>query len=139
MVELNHSAVLDHDVARMLPGMERQLTPFSDRLATTTRPWVPIPSDLLFEQELDRFEFLVRLAFYDRRHGKHGNWAPTGRCTWRGRYGGGAGEMMLAELAEPAGAAPLLAAGLLGGSHERLAAALAGYGDLVRRATNRSL
>jgi hypothetical protein len=138
VVELNHPAVIDHDVARTLPGMERQLTPFSDRLATTTRPWLPIASDMLFEAEFDRFEVLVGLAFYDLRHGEYGEWAPTGRFTWRGRYGGGVAASMLAELAEPAGAAPLLVAGLFGGSQDRLTAALAGYGDLVRRATNRS-
>jgi hypothetical protein len=95
--------VIDHDVAKSMPGMQRQLTPFSDRLATTTRPWTPILSDMLFELEFDRFEFLVGLAFYDLRHAKYGNWAPTGRVTWRGRYGGGVGQLMLAELAEPAG------------------------------------
>jgi hypothetical protein len=139
VVELNHPAVIDHDVAKTMPGMQRQLTPFSDRLATTTRPWTPILSDMLFGLEFDRFEFLVGLACYDVRHAEYGNWAPTGRFTWRGRYGGGVCQAMLAELAEPAGAAPLLAAGLFGGSEERLRTALSGYGDLVRGAMGRGL
>lgn len=75
---------------------------------------------MLFELEFDRFEFLVGLVFYDLRQAEYGNWAPTGRFTWRGRYGGGVGQLMLAEVAEPAGAAPLLAAGLFGGSEEWL-------------------
>lgn len=62
-----------------------------------------------------------------------------GRFTWRGRYGEGVAGSMLAELAEPVGAAPLLAAGLFSGADTRLTAAVSGYGDLVRRAMARSL
>ncbi|HYN50799.1 MAG TPA: hypothetical protein VES62_07720 [Thermoleophilaceae bacterium] len=139
VLELNHPAVVPHDVAQMLPGMERMFTPLSDRLATIARQWLAIPSEAIFEVEFDRFELLVGLACYDLRRAEFEEWAPMGRFTWRGRYGGGVAEAMLAELGDATGAAPLLAAGLFGGSEERLTAAVAGYGDLVRRAIARSL
>lgn len=73
VLELNHPAVVDHDVARAMPGMERMLTPMSDRLATIVRPWVPIPSDAMFETEFDRFELLVGLVYYDVRRAEFGD------------------------------------------------------------------
>lgn len=89
VLELNHAAVVPHDVARSMAGMERMLTPMSDRLATITPPWITIPSDPMFEMEFDRFELLVGLVYYDLRRDEFGDWAPMGRFTWRGRYGEG--------------------------------------------------
>jgi hypothetical protein len=74
--------VLELEVARRLPGMERRYTPVSDWLFAVCRDWLRdvIPSDDDYLQAFDRYEFLMGLVHFDILSR---GWAPVGRFAWR--------------------------------------------------------
>jgi len=133
---LNTHGVIDHPIAKELPGLERRHTPMSDYLAEVLRPWLEgiEPDQAAFERAFDRFEYLLGLVMFDlRRQGPGGGWAPVGRLSWRGeRYGAVDGEIS-AEIAAAGSDWPLLRAGLFGGEQGRLTESLEGWNEHIRR------
>jgi hypothetical protein len=87
---LNLSECVDFDLARMLPGKERAISPFSDYLFSIMRPRFAdlVPDDERFADLFDRFEYFVALAYGDFRIRRKSAffWAPVGRLAWRQEY-----------------------------------------------------
>lgn len=133
---LHAHGVIDHPIAKELPGLDRRHTPMSDHLAEILRPWTEElePDQDAFERAFDRFEYLLGLAMFDlRRIDAGGGWAPVGRFSWRAERHG-AVERDITEEVRTAGAGwPLLRAGLFGGSAERLTESLDGWNEHIRR------
>jgi hypothetical protein len=124
-------AVLDPRIATKLPGLERHKTPLNDRLFEVVRPWVrlPVPSDRRYERGFDEWEYLIALVEIDAGRG----WAPIGRWGWKQAGDLDPGAQFAAAVKESGSNAPLLAAGLLGGSAERFDKARTSLGELVAR------
>lgn len=85
------SAVIDQDVGRLLPNMDRRWTPTSDHLvdilASPLREY--IPEQLEFENLFDRLEYLISLVVIDHNSQTTSYpWAPIGRYGWRLRHSG---------------------------------------------------
>jgi hypothetical protein len=85
---LNLSEVIEHDLAKQLPGMERRFTPFSDYLFDALRGSLAalIPEDAAYAAVFDRFEYMVALACAGIRLQQMPDfpvWAPIGRLAWR--------------------------------------------------------
>lgn len=85
IVSLFHQhEVLSHDAGKLLPGRAKQFTPLSnhlhERLSTCLRDH--IPSDVVYDDAFDWFEYLVGL-FYSYEH--HSVWGPVGRFGWTRR------------------------------------------------------
>ena len=123
VLRLHPHGVIDFELARRLPGLERHYTPMSDRLAEVLRPWLaeimPIQAD--FDRQFDRFEFLLGLVHYDIRSAKGRPWAPVGRFSWR--RDGGIDAEVLSEIEQRG----LLSEGLFAGSKDRLTESVNAY------------
>ena len=122
--------VIDHRIARQLPGLDRRHTPVSDHLAEVLGQWLVDlePDNRVFERAFDRFELLLGLVFYDLASQRdRGGWAPVGRFCWRNRYDGTIWDDLAKEIRDGGERWPLLEAGLFGGSADRLAASLKAY------------
>lgn len=118
---LNAEVVIDSAQAARVADLPKTFAPMSDRLATDLRPLVAdvVPDDAQFARLFDRFEYLLGLVYLDVTKTA---WAPTGRYA-ADQYGG-VDQVVEAEIkADGASWAPL-AAGLFGGSLERLEEAL---------------
>lgn len=119
--------VMNTDVGRLLPGLERHHTPVSDHLHALLRE--PMrqykAADDEYQRTFDTFEYLLALVYADivrREYDENKLWGPVGCFGWRGR-----------SLMSPAGIRkeiqdqleslgenwPPLKAGLFGGSLER--------------------
>jgi hypothetical protein len=94
----------------------------SDRLAMDVRPLVAdvVPDEARFARLFDRFEYLLGLVYLDVTKAA---WAPTGRFVGD-QDGTGVGQVVEAEIKAEGASWAALAAGLFGGSLERLEEAL---------------
>lgn len=128
---LTPPAVLDPRLASKLPGLERHKTPLNDRLFEVVRPWVqlPVPSDRRYERSFDEWEYTLALVEIDAGRG----WAPIGRWGWKRAGDLDPGERLATAVKESGSNAPLLAAGLLGGSAERFDKARTTLAEFVAR------
>ncbi|MES2211078.1 MAG: hypothetical protein V4515_13005 [Chloroflexota bacterium] len=132
---LHSHNVIDHSIAKELPGLQRRHTPMSDHLAEVLQPWLaPLePDQPAFEHAFDRFEYLLGLVMFDLRRAAHGSgWAPVGRLSWRGERRRGVDAEIAEEISAAGSAWPLLSAGLFGGERDRLTESAAGWISLVR-------
>lgn len=127
-------AVIEHNIAKLLPGLERNHTPLSDHLVATVRPWLSDmePDEPAFERAFDRFEYLLGLVMFDlRRDSPLGGWAPVGRFSWRGKYGTPIDQEITAEATQAGRSWPLLAAGTFHGDPDRLTESLQQWNALI--------
>jgi hypothetical protein len=124
--EVYPGAVLETNLGRLLPGLERRHTPVSDhlydRLREPLREFLPRDGD--YQEAFDRFEYLLGLVHADlnRREGKDGWWGPVGSFGWRGNPYSGEGRVsniIGAEIEDQKADWPLLKAGLFGHSFEQ--------------------
>lgn len=121
---VNPSTVLDFQFQRSLPGRERHLTPFSERL------WYEVglhdalrdflPDEQQYMNTFDYFEYLAGIMGYSLRR-----WAPAGCFVWRGMADGDARNIDAAvrvteEVDRLGDNWPPLQAGAFGGSAEQL-------------------
>ena len=119
-------SVLEDPQAKQLPGLERRHTPISDHLYSALRETARdvLPSNQEYEPAFDRFEYLWALLHVDATLGTdhwHEGWGPVGRFGWRRRPRGDREPAVVAREMERDGEAwPPLAAGLFGGSLNRL-------------------
>lgn len=123
------SVVLERDVARLLPKMERHHTPVSDWLFDTLREPLRsvVPDDQTYQSLFDRFEYLLALVHADlyQRLGKANHiWGPVGCFGWRYRYNPehGIASVIHREIEAQQEAWPLLQTGLFTSSLDRLRA-----------------
>jgi hypothetical protein len=127
---LSGPAAIDQRTAQRLPGLERRFTPASDHLVEVSRPWLAEfeADDKAFERAFDRWEFLLGLVAFDQsRQGRTRGWAPVGRFSWRGKYGGGIDQTIGEEVGAAGASWPLFRAGLFGGDVTRLNESLEGW------------
>jgi len=88
-LEVFPSAVMETEIGRLLPGLDRHHTPVSDhlfeRLREPLRPFLPRDED--YQGAFDRFEYFLGLIHADltRYETEHGWWGPVGCFGWRGR------------------------------------------------------
>lgn len=131
--EIYPHAVMEKNVAHMLPGLDRRHTPVSDylfdKLHATLREYIPRDED--YQAKFDRFEYLLGLVHADLTRDERGDgwWGPVGCFKWRNAYHPESGaiykigkEMEL----EGANWAPLKA-GLFGGSVDQAKTAKAKF------------
>jgi hypothetical protein len=126
-------AVMDSGQAARA-GLPNTFIPLSDRLAADVHPLVAdvVPDRAAFDRLFDRFECLLGLVYTDVMKVA---WAPTGRFV-SDHYGTGIDKVLEAEIGEAGASWPPLAAGLFGGSQERLGESLdrwRGVVEAVRR------
>jgi hypothetical protein len=125
------------ELGRGLPGMERHYTPMSERLQSIVREDLTelVPDDRRLEDLFDMFEYLWGLTVLGMDERRGGRWGPTGAFTWRHRYSYSEsampGAVLQTQLDERGEEHPLMTAGWLGGSLERIAEAKAAYDALV--------
>ena len=115
--------------------MELRKTPVSDHLCEIVRPWVEElePDQDSYERAFDRWEYLLGLAMFDLTRAAGRGYAPVGRLSWRGDYGGGI-EIALAAEIEAAGSDwPLLRGGLFGRAPARLGESVQGWNEHIGR------
>ena len=115
-----------YDAFKLLPGHERQYTPWSEYLFKIVQP--PL-EDLFFlgttyEDLFDRFELFYALAYVDLKYPKlEDAWGPPGRFAWKYRRAGRDPFSLLVTEANESGPKwRPLAAGLFQGSLERFTA-----------------
>jgi len=124
------AVVMEQNVGRLLPNMERRHTPASDWLVETLyqslREYIPEKND--FEDKFDRLEYLISLTICDHllQTSKY-HWIPIGRFGWRNRDYGNRhiSSLMQNEIESEKENWKPLKAGFFGGSFDRANAALA--------------
>lgn len=137
---LHPQAVIDHDLATKLPGLERRKTPVSDHLVKALWPWLAElePHQESFERAFDRYEYLLGLVMFDLRVAEgHDGWAPVGRFSWRGQYGKAIDTAVGQEIVAAGASWPLLRARLFGGNIDRLNESAKGWHEHIGRIRNR--
>jgi hypothetical protein len=85
------SAVIEQNIGRLLPNMDRRWTPASDYLVEILQPHLReyIPEQREFEEKFDRLEYLISLVILDHSlQISSDHWAPLGRFGWKFRHGG---------------------------------------------------
>jgi hypothetical protein len=115
-VKLHPGAVLQHEVAKWLPGVGNR-TPLSEYLAATVRSSLGsvIAAESDYTDAFDRFEYMAALVYADYKLATgHGGWAPVGCFGWRRRIL----TVIDRELTEQGTAWPALT--LFGGTLDRL-------------------
>jgi hypothetical protein len=81
-------SILDHGIAKQLPGYENHRTPMSDRIFDVLREPLReyLPDDSDYANTFDRFEYLSALVHLDLRMLSNDTFhAPIGRFAWRAR------------------------------------------------------
>jgi hypothetical protein len=82
--------VMETEVGRMLPNMDRRHTPLSDHLNAVLRNPLReyVPADDDYQNAFDRFEYLLGIVHADlnKRQWENGWWGPVGRFRWRGQH-----------------------------------------------------
>ena len=118
-------------VWKNLSGLEDRYAPVSDHLYDVLDDWRDSFAAVLpnFEDLHDSWEILFSLVNYEPHLGERGRdqWAPVGRNGWRHE----ARALFLARVAKGDLRSELAAAGLAGGSEDRLAANVKRYADFV--------
>lgn len=126
-----------HELGRALPGMERRYTPITERLQRIVQENLRelVPDEGKLEDIFDQFEYLwgLTVAGMDERPG---SWGPLGAFTWRHRYtwdesSATPGKVLQQELDERGNEHPLLKAGWLGGSLDKVLKAKGPYDSMV--------
>lgn len=119
---LNAQSVMDPNQAASVAGLTNTFAPLSDRLAADLRPALVdvVADDAVFGRLFDRFEYLLGLVYLDLTKTA---WAPTGRFA-ADQYGTGIDQVVEAEIKAAGVTWGPLAAGLFGGSADRLEDAL---------------
>jgi hypothetical protein len=123
-MKLSPQYVMSTEVGRLLPGLDRHHTPLSDRVRDVLFPKLKefVPRENEYDRLFDRFEYILALVFGDHQEREQSRfWSYIGRFGWRG-HGSRPGirEEIGAEIDQQGTKWPLLAAGLCGGSLERL-------------------
>lgn len=132
-VELNGLTVVNNDMAKLLPGLERRHTPVSDHLFDVLREPLRyvIPDGERYAELFDRFECFIALAYIDS--GKRGGrWAPFGRFVWRESRGDRSEWTKMVREFESAKSqwAPV-AGGFMEGDVARVEKAIASFGEFM--------
>lgn len=124
--EIYPSAVMEKQVAKMLPGMSSRPTPTNEHLFSKLREPLReyLPDDEDYQDSFDRFEYLLGLVHADLNQQQWSNgWrGPIGCFAWRGtrHFQGGKTSQTIGGEIETAGESwPPLKAGLFGGSLEQ--------------------
>ncbi|HET9853135.1 MAG TPA: hypothetical protein VFP56_11600 [Candidatus Limnocylindrales bacterium] len=119
---LNSQAVMDPNQAARVDGLSNTFAPLSERLAADLRPVLAdvVADETVFGRLFDRFEYLLGLVYLDVTKTA---WAPTGRFS-ADQYGTGIDQVVEAEIKAAGTSWGPLAAGLFGGSSDRLEDAL---------------
>jgi len=118
---------------KLLPGLEQKFVPLSEHLYETLKP---ILEETLFlgsdyDRAFDVFEILYAVEF---SHQSGRGWAPVGRFGWKsGRGESGPLQQLTKDATAASGRWPPLAAGLCGGSHEKLDEHLKGLATAIAR------
>ena len=145
VLAVNAWGVLEIDIAKKLPGWDGRLLPFNQYLCSNPQLRESLreflPEDQQYEAELDRFEYLLGLVYWDLLSTTcNGNWAPASCFAWRDRNRDWDPNRMpvvqqLEEEIRSDGANwSLLRTGLFSGSLERLISTAQAYNQsLVRR------
>ncbi len=126
-------AVMDGNIDRLLPGLERHHTPFSDflydKLREPLREFLPRDED--YQEAFDLFEYFLGLVHADLNQSDR---APVGCFGWRGREIGQENTALNkvdAEIDAQGSDWPPLKAGLFGGSLEQLKTSKARFDHFV--------
>lgn len=124
--------VMNGDVGRLLPGMERRKTPASDylfaHLREPLRAFLPLDED--YETAFDRLEYLICLINTDIAGAFN---APIGRFIWRNQYANtNISNRITAEIDADGNDSPFIRAGFFGGSIERLKKAKSDFDDYAK-------
>jgi hypothetical protein len=125
-------AVLDPRQAARMVGLPDTFAPISDRIAADVRPLVTdvAPDDAAFNRLFDRFEYMLGLVYVDATKTE---WGPAGRFA-ADQYGTGIDQQVEAEIKDAGASWAPLAAGLFGGSAERLEESLGRWRKHVEEA-----
>lgn len=120
--------IMDPRQAERVAGLPQTFSPFSDRLATVLRSVLLdlVPDDAAFEQLFDRFEYLLGLIHLDMTRTADHAWGPVGRFG-AAQYGTGIDGWIEEEIKAAQATWGPLAAGLFGGSAERLEESLTAW------------
>ena len=121
---------LERDAARALPELDKHKTPASDRLHEMLQPVLMsvTSDDRHFDEAFDQAEVVLAIcALHDDR------WPGTGRYMWKADHGVGPRRRLAGDLARLGARHPLLIAGLLGGSADRMNELLARLDQVVAR------
>lgn len=121
-----HFEINKTDVLKILPDLNKQLTPLSDylhaRLKSVLKPSVTDEED--YERLFDQLELLLSMIFLRTRmdQGKSSTWTIPGRWTWKDLYGEGDGpaDILLEEIAREQRQWKPVIGGFLGGDIERV-------------------
>ena len=112
--------IIDHNIARKLPGLERHHTPVSDLLFDVLREPLRalVPSDSEYQELFDRFEYLNAIQYaVSQEQYRNSRWFPAGCYAWRERLGGKAvAERITAEVNPQQDSWPPFKVGLYGGN-----------------------
>lgn len=124
------------ELGRILPGLEKHYTPLSERLQEIVRSDLEelVPDPHRLEALFDMFEYLWGLSVLALDSRRGGRWGPTGSFTWRHRYQGESaspGAVLQGEIDEAGKDHPLVVAGWLGGSLDRVLEAKSAFDELV--------
>lgn len=124
-------AILDPQQAARMAGLPDTFAPI-DRVAADVRPVVTdlVPDDAAFNHLFDRFEYMLGLIYIDMAKTE---WGPAGRFAAH-QYGTGIDQQIEVEINEAGAAWAPLAAGLFGGSSERLEGSLGRWRKHVEEA-----
>ena len=125
-------AVLDSQQAARVAGLPNTFAPISDRIAADLGPLVGdvAPDTAAFDRLFDRFEYLLGLVYVDVTKME---WGPAGRFA-ADQYGTGIDQQVEAEIKDAGSTWAPLAAGLFGGSAERLDESLGRWRKHVEQA-----
>jgi hypothetical protein len=123
-LRLNPHYVIQKQTGWLLPGLDKHHTPLSDRVRDLLLPKLKefIPRKDEYDRLFDRFEYILALVISDHLEREQSLFRPyIGRFGWKG-HGSWKGirEEIGAEIDQQGAKWPLLAAGLCGGSLERL-------------------
>ncbi|TDX22561.1 SIR2-like protein [Modicisalibacter xianhensis] len=121
---VNPMGVMNHDVAKQLPGLNNRHTPTSDYLFGVLREPLKslIADDAEYDRLFTRFELLLALLYLDQTSESHGGreWAPVGRWGWsNARFGTDPAETLWEEAEQQQNDWAPLQAGLFGGNITR--------------------
>jgi hypothetical protein len=136
--EIHPWAVMEQNIGRLLPGLERSKTPVSDHLFAKLREPLReyLPRDEDYQEAFDRFEYLLGLVHADLNRLEWTSgcwWGPIGSFIWRPFHeGGGILKKVSAELESEGANWPLLRAGLFGSSVEQAKTAKAQFDAFLK-------
>jgi hypothetical protein len=117
---INAVRILDDQLAKTVPGMERRKTPISQHLEALLRePFRDLlPDERVYMETFDLFEYLLAMTYMDQTDNL--GWAPVGCFAWRYEFDESAPANTVAREIDKIGEEwPLLKAGMFGNSLAR--------------------